>query len=47
MRWIRRPLARIAALLRGHGATEADLREAMRVHLEMEIEENLRRGMSA
>ena len=46
MRWIRRALARIGALVRGHGRADADLRAEMQAHLEMEIAANLRRGMS-
>lgn len=45
MRAIRRALARIGATLRGHGSADADLRAEMEAHLEMEIEENVRRGM--
>ncbi|MEW5928255.1 MAG: FtsX-like permease family protein [Gemmatimonadota bacterium] len=45
MRAIRRALARIGATLRGHGSADRDLRAEMEAHLEMEIEENVRRGM--
>lgn len=45
MRAIRRALARIGATLRGHGGADDDLRAEMEAHLEMEIEENVRRGM--
>ena len=46
MRSIRRTLVRMAAVLRGHETADEELRAEMRAHLEMEIEENLRRGMS-
>ncbi|HEU4454251.1 MAG TPA: ABC transporter permease [Longimicrobium sp.] len=45
MRTIRRALARMAAILRGHGSADEDLRAEMEAHLEMETEENIRRGM--
>ncbi|HEX8275889.1 MAG TPA: ABC transporter permease [Longimicrobiaceae bacterium] len=45
MRTIRRALARMAATFRGHGSADDDLRAEMEAHLEMEIEENVRRGM--
>lgn len=46
MRAVRRALARMRTLLRGHGRADDDLRAEMEAHLEMEIEENLRRGMT-
>lgn len=46
MRRIRGALARIGAFVRGHGNADADLRAEMEAHLDMEIEANLRRGMS-
>jgi predicted permease len=45
MRWIRRALARTGAVFRGHDRADADLRAEMEAHLEMEIAENVRRGM--
>jgi len=42
---VRRALARLAAALRGHGRADDDLRAEMEAHLEMETEENVRRGM--
>ena len=39
-------LARVEALLRGHSRADDDLRAEMEAHLEMETEENIRRGMS-
>jgi predicted permease len=45
MRRIRRALSRITGSFTGHGADD-DLREEMQAHLEMEIAENVRRGMS-
>jgi predicted permease len=45
MRSIRRALARMGAIFRGHERADEDLRAEMEAHLEMEIEENLRRGM--
>jgi putative ABC transport system permease protein len=46
MRAVRRALARVGAALRGHGRADDDLRAEMEAHLEMETEENVRRGMS-
>ena len=46
MRPIRRALARMAALFRGHGSADEDLRAEMEAHLKMETEENIRRGMT-
>lgn len=43
---LRRALARAGATLRGRGRADDDLRLEMEAHLEMEIEENLRRGMT-
>jgi hypothetical protein len=45
MRATRRALARIGATFRGHGGADEDLRAEMEAHLEMEIEDNVRRGM--
>ncbi|HEX6052738.1 MAG TPA: ABC transporter permease [Gemmatimonadaceae bacterium] len=45
MRHIRAALARIAGLFTKHQADD-DLREEMQAHLEMEIAENVRRGMT-
>ncbi len=45
MRYLRAALARIAGLFAGSRA-EADLNEELRVHLEMETAENIRRGMA-
>ena len=45
MRSIRRALARIVALVRGHRDADDDLRAEMAAHLDMEIAENIRRGM--
>jgi putative ABC transport system permease protein len=45
MRPIRRALARLAATVRGHGRDDDDLRAEMEAHLEMETQENVRRGM--
>lgn len=45
MSYVRRGLARLAGFLRGRGA-EDELREELEAHLAMEIEENVRRGMS-
>jgi predicted permease len=46
MRAVRRSLARIRGLMRGHADAEADLRAEMEAHLYMEIQENIRRGMT-
>lgn len=45
MRPIRRALARMAATFRGHRRADDDLRAEMEAHLDMETEENVRRGM--
>ena len=45
MRFIRAALARIAGIF-GKDAADNDLRDEMQAHLEMEIAENVRRGMS-
>ena len=45
MRYVRAVFARIAGLFTGHRADD-DLREELQAHLEMEIAENIRRGMS-
>ena len=45
MRRIRRALARVGAIFRGHEGADADLHAEMQAHLEMEIEENIRLGM--
>jgi hypothetical protein len=45
MRYIRAALARIAGFFTGHSADD-DVREEMQAHLEMEIAENIRRGMT-
>lgn len=42
---IRRALARLTAVFRGHESADEDLRAEMKAHLEMEIEDNVRRGM--
>jgi predicted permease len=47
MRSIRRAWARVAAVLRGHAGADDDLRAEMDAHLQMEIAENVRRGMPA
>ncbi|HEX9581165.1 MAG TPA: ABC transporter permease [Gemmatimonadales bacterium] len=44
MRYLRAALARIAGVFTGHRADD-DLREELRAHLELEIAENIRRGM--
>lgn len=46
MRAIRRAMARMGALFRGHARADADLRAEMEAHLEMATEENVRRGMT-
>ena len=46
MKTIRRALARVAGTVRGRESADDDLRMEMEAHLEMEIEANLRRGMS-
>lgn len=45
MKTIRRALARMVVTLRGYGSADDDLRAEMEAHLEMETEENVRRGM--
>jgi predicted permease len=45
MKSIRRVLARIGAVVRGHRSADEDLRAEMAAHLDMEIAENVRRGM--
>ncbi|HEX2187805.1 MAG TPA: FtsX-like permease family protein [Longimicrobiaceae bacterium] len=45
MRSIRRALARMGATLRGHHGADDDLRAEMEAHLQMAIDENVRRGM--
>jgi hypothetical protein len=45
MRYIRAALARIAGVF-GKDTADDDLREEMQAHLDMEIAENVRRGMS-
>ena len=45
MRSIRRVLARVGAIFRGHQNADDDLRAEMEAHLAMEIDENIRRGM--
>ena len=45
MRSVRRTLARIGALFRGHETADDDLRAELKAHLDMETEENIRRGM--
>src|SRR5687767_7815054 len=42
---IRRALARTGAIFRGHERADVDLHAAMEAHLDMEIDENIRRGM--
>src|SRR4051812_22240387 len=46
MKSIRRVLARAAAMIRGHERADYDVRAEMETHLQMEIEEHVRRGMS-
>ena len=45
MRSIRRALARLVGTFRSHERADDDLRAEMEAHLEMETEENIRRGM--
>lgn len=45
MKAIRRALARTSAVFRGHTGADDDLRAEMEAHLQMEIDENVRRGM--
>ena len=45
MRSIRRALARMITTVRGHAGADADLRAEMSAHLELEVQENIRRGM--
>src|SRR5687768_4589654 len=45
MKSIRRALARLGAMVRGHGRADDELHAEMQAHLEMEIAENVRRGM--
>lgn len=45
MRSIRRTLARVRAIFYGHESADADVRAEMEAHLQMEIAENVRRGM--
>ncbi|HEX8212450.1 MAG TPA: ABC transporter permease [Longimicrobium sp.] len=45
MKAIRRVLARMSAVFRGHTSADDDLRAEMEAHLQMEIDENVRRGM--
>ncbi|HEY0152407.1 MAG TPA: ABC transporter permease [Longimicrobium sp.] len=45
MKAIRRALARMSAVFRGHTSADDDLRAEMEAHLQMEIDENVRRGM--
>ena len=45
MKYIRAALARIAGVF-GKDTADDDLREEMQAHLDMEIAENVRRGMS-
>lgn len=46
MRSIRRAVSRLGAVLRGRKRADDDLRAEMEAHLEMAIDENLRRGMA-
>jgi predicted permease len=46
MRSIRRFASRIIALFRGHDRADVELRAEMEAHLEMEIDEYVRRGMT-
>jgi predicted permease len=46
MKAIRRALARVSAVFRGHTGADDDLRAEMEAHLQMEIDENVRRGMT-
>jgi putative ABC transport system permease protein len=45
MRAVRGALARLGAIFRGHKRADDDLRAEMDAHLDMEIAENVRRGM--
>ena len=42
---LRRTLSRLRATLRGHDGADAELRAEMEAHLEMAIEEHVRRGL--
>ena len=46
MRFARRTLARLAAIVRGHAKADDELRAEMDAHLDMEIERYRRRGMT-
>lgn len=46
MRTIRRALARMGTVFRGHTGADDDLRAEMEAHLQMEIDEYVRRGMT-
>ncbi|HEX8452297.1 MAG TPA: ABC transporter permease [Longimicrobium sp.] len=46
MKAIRRALARVSAVFRGHTGADDDLRAEMEAHLQMETDENVRRGMT-
>lgn len=45
MEWIRRALARMVTIFRGHERADDDLGAEMQAHLDMETDENIRRGM--
>ena len=45
MRYMRRLLARVRSVARGHDRADADLQAEMQSHLELSIAENIRRGM--
>ena len=45
MKAIRRAVARIGAIFRGHGRDDEELRAEMEAHLDMATAENIRRGM--
>jgi len=46
MKAIRRALARTSAVFRGHTSADDELRAEMEAHLQMETDENVRRGMT-
>ena len=47
MRYLRAALARITGYFNGHRSDDADLRDELQAHLDMETAENVRRGMNA
>src|SRR5690348_15095529 len=46
MSYLRILMARISGMFRDRGASDNELREELEAHLEMQIAENVRRGMS-